>query len=135
MPNRTILVPGPDHPVTIEPKPNRIVVTVGGRTVADTTAAVTLREANYPAVAKLPREDVDVSAWSGPTTSRTVTDTAPEADHVSSYDAGGPWSRKARSADREAPTSLDRDRRASASWSCSPSCMRVDSKSSSIHYR
>jgi uncharacterized protein (DUF427 family) len=62
MPNRPVLVPGPDHPITIEPNPNRIVVTVGGRTIADTTAAVDLRESNYPAVAYIPREDVDFSA-------------------------------------------------------------------------
>ncbi|MGC7098638.1 DUF427 domain-containing protein [Amycolatopsis lurida] len=62
MPDRKVLVPGPDHPITIEPNPNRIVVTAGGRTIADTTKALTLREANYPAVAYIPREDVDVSA-------------------------------------------------------------------------
>ncbi|AXB44662.1 DUF427 domain-containing protein [Amycolatopsis albispora] len=62
MPDRKVLVPGPDHPITIEPNPNRIVVTAGGRTIADTTGALTLREATYPPVAYLPREDVDFSA-------------------------------------------------------------------------
>ncbi|MFI6028651.1 DUF427 domain-containing protein [Amycolatopsis magusensis] len=62
MPDRKVLVPGPDHPITIEPNPNRIVVTVAGRTIADTTEALALSEAGYPAVQYIPRKDVDVSA-------------------------------------------------------------------------
>ena len=42
---KTMKVPGPDHPITIAPNPARIVVTVAGRLVADTRAALTLREA------------------------------------------------------------------------------------------
>src|ERR1700693_6002723 len=37
-------VPGPDHPITISPNPNRVRVTFAGRVVADTTRALTLRE-------------------------------------------------------------------------------------------
>jgi uncharacterized protein (DUF427 family) len=58
---KPIRTPGPDHPITIERNPNRLVVTVAGRTVADTRAALTLREANYPPVQYVPREDVDMS--------------------------------------------------------------------------
>jgi uncharacterized protein (DUF427 family) len=58
---KPIKIPGPDHPITIERNPNRIVVTVAGRVVADTRAALTLREANYPPVQYVPREDVDVA--------------------------------------------------------------------------
>lgn len=54
-------VPGPDHPITIEPNPARVVVTVAGRVIADTTRALTLREAGYPPVQYIPREDVDMS--------------------------------------------------------------------------
>jgi uncharacterized protein (DUF427 family) len=37
------------------------VVSVAGRVLADTTAALSLREADYPPVLYLPREDVDMS--------------------------------------------------------------------------
>jgi len=49
--------PGPDHPISIAPISRRIVVTVAGRTVADTRNALLLREANYPPVAYIPRQD------------------------------------------------------------------------------
>jgi uncharacterized protein (DUF427 family) len=61
---KAIKVPGPDHPITIERNPNRIVVSVAGRTVADTRAALTLREANYPPVLYVPREDADMALLS-----------------------------------------------------------------------
>jgi uncharacterized protein (DUF427 family) len=54
-------LPGPDHPITIERNPARVVVTVGGRVVADTRAALTLREAGYKPVQYIPRQDVDMS--------------------------------------------------------------------------
>jgi uncharacterized protein (DUF427 family) len=52
---------GPDHPITIEPNSNRIVVTVAGRVVADTLDALTLREASYAPVHYIPRKDVDMT--------------------------------------------------------------------------
>ncbi len=55
------LVPGPNHPIAVEPATSRVVVTVGGKTVADTRSALTLREASYPAVYYIPREDADQS--------------------------------------------------------------------------
>jgi uncharacterized protein (DUF427 family) len=58
---RSIKVPGPDHPMTVEPNPARVVVTVAGRVVADSIDALTLREAGYPAVQYIPRKDVDMS--------------------------------------------------------------------------
>lgn len=51
-------LPGPDHPITITPNPKRVRVTLGGRVVADTTRALSLKEATYPAVQYIPREDV-----------------------------------------------------------------------------
>jgi uncharacterized protein (DUF427 family) len=54
-------VPGPDHPITIEPNPNRIVVSVAGRVVADTVHALTLREAGYRPAQYIPRKDVDMT--------------------------------------------------------------------------
>jgi len=56
---KTIKIPGPDHPITIEPNPARVTVTLAGRVVADTTDALILREAAYPAVQYIPLKDVD----------------------------------------------------------------------------
>ena len=61
MQTKTVLTPGPDHPITLTPNPDRIVVTVAGRVVADTHHALTLKEATYPAVQYIPRSDVDMS--------------------------------------------------------------------------
>jgi uncharacterized protein (DUF427 family) len=61
MTERAKRVPGPDHPITIERNPARITVSVGGRVVADTRNALTLREASYPPVQYIPRKDVDMS--------------------------------------------------------------------------
>ena len=55
-------IPGPDHPISIVANPSRITVVVGGRVVADTSSALTLREASYPAVEYIPRRDVDMGA-------------------------------------------------------------------------
>ena len=55
-------IPGPEHPISIEANPARVVVTVGGKVIADTNAALTLREASYPAVQYIPRRDVDMAA-------------------------------------------------------------------------
>jgi uncharacterized protein (DUF427 family) len=54
-------LPGPDHPITIAPNPARVVVSVAGRIIADTKAALTLREATYPPVLYIPRNDVDMA--------------------------------------------------------------------------
>jgi uncharacterized protein (DUF427 family) len=56
---KIIKIPGPDHPITIERNAHRIVVVVAGRVVADTRAALTLREASYPPVQYIPLKDVD----------------------------------------------------------------------------
>ena len=53
---------GPDHPISIEPNPSRVVVKVGGKIIADTHNALTLREASYPPVQYIPRRDVDMAA-------------------------------------------------------------------------
>ncbi|KQZ54013.1 MULTISPECIES: DUF427 domain-containing protein [unclassified Ensifer] len=61
MSDNPIKIPGPDHPITIEQNQARVVVTLGGRVIADTRDALALREATYPAVQYIPREDVDMS--------------------------------------------------------------------------
>jgi uncharacterized protein (DUF427 family) len=51
----------PDHPIVISPAPQRVRVRFAGRTVADTVRALSLREASYPPVLYIPREDVEMS--------------------------------------------------------------------------
>jgi uncharacterized protein (DUF427 family) len=59
MTTREPVIPGPDHPITIEKTGQRVVARVGEQVVADTTRALTLREANYPPVQYIPLDDVD----------------------------------------------------------------------------
>jgi uncharacterized protein (DUF427 family) len=61
MKEKQIKIPGPDHPISIERNPAHVVVSVAGREIADTRNALTLREADYPPVQYIPREDVDLS--------------------------------------------------------------------------
>ncbi len=49
---------GPDHPITITPNPNRVRVVLGGRIVAETTRALTMKEGSYPPVHYIPCQDV-----------------------------------------------------------------------------
>ena len=58
---KTAKMPGPDHPIIIERNANRVVVTVASRIIADTRTALTLREASYPPIQYIPREDVDMT--------------------------------------------------------------------------
>lgn len=60
-PPRRVLQPGPEHPITMTPSRQRVVVKAGGRVVADTRHAITLQEANYPPVQYIPRADVDMT--------------------------------------------------------------------------
>src|SRR5271170_635584 len=54
--SKPIKIPGPDHPITIERNPNRVVI-------SDTRDALTLRESTYPPVQYVPRKDVDLAAF------------------------------------------------------------------------
>jgi uncharacterized protein (DUF427 family) len=58
---KAMKLPGPEHPITIEPQTARVTVSVAGRTIADSRNALTLREASYAAVHYIPRTDVDMS--------------------------------------------------------------------------
>lgn len=58
---KSIKVPGPDHPISIEPNPARVTVSIAGRTVADTRSALTLTEGSYAPVQYIPRKDVDMT--------------------------------------------------------------------------
>jgi uncharacterized protein (DUF427 family) len=61
MAEKVVKLPSAEHPITVAPNPARVVVTLGGRVVADTTGALILREAAYPPVQYIPRKDVDMS--------------------------------------------------------------------------
>jgi uncharacterized protein (DUF427 family) len=62
MTDKSMKIPGPNHPISIEANPSRVVVRVAGKVIADTRGALTLREASYPAVQYIPRPDVDMTA-------------------------------------------------------------------------
>lgn len=62
MSTKTVRLPGPDHPITMHRNPKRVMVTLGGRVIANTTEAITLREAAYAGVQYIPRKDVDMAA-------------------------------------------------------------------------
>lgn len=51
------------HPITITRHPGEVVVTHKGREVVRTRAALSLKEASYPAVLYVPRADADMAAF------------------------------------------------------------------------
>ena len=57
-------LPGPDHPIAITPNPKRVRVSAGGVVIAETTNALTLKEASYPAVQYVPRADANMALLS-----------------------------------------------------------------------
>ena len=50
--------PNAGHPISVDDNPHRIRVVLGGFIIAETTEALTLREAALPAVQYIPRKDV-----------------------------------------------------------------------------
>jgi uncharacterized protein (DUF427 family) len=66
---RPVKTPGPDHPITVTPSTEHVVVRAGDRVIADTTRSLTLQESNYPAVHYIPIQDVDQSVLRRTTTS------------------------------------------------------------------
>jgi uncharacterized protein (DUF427 family) len=59
--SRDIRTPGPDHPITITPSDDHVVVRSGDATIADSHSTLILREAKYPPVRYIPLADVDQS--------------------------------------------------------------------------
>ena len=59
--SRPVKIPGPDHPITIAPSGDHVVVRSGEATIADSRSTLVLREANYPPVRYVPIADVDRS--------------------------------------------------------------------------
>jgi uncharacterized protein (DUF427 family) len=52
-------IPGPDHPITIEPSTEHVVVRAGETVIAETSSPLVLRESTYPAAYYVPLSDVD----------------------------------------------------------------------------
>jgi uncharacterized protein (DUF427 family) len=59
--SKPVRIPGPDHPISLAPTGERVVVKAGSRVIADTQNALTLQEASYPPVQYIPRADADMS--------------------------------------------------------------------------
>jgi uncharacterized protein (DUF427 family) len=59
---KAMKLPDADHPISITPAAGRVIVRFAGQIIADSRAALTLKEANYPAVQYLPRADARMSA-------------------------------------------------------------------------
>ena len=60
--SRTPRIPGPEHPITITPTAQRVVVRAGEQVIARTDRALTLREAGHAPVQYIPIGDVDAAA-------------------------------------------------------------------------
>jgi uncharacterized protein (DUF427 family) len=58
--DRPHLIPDSKHPITLEKNPRRVIVKFAGKVIADTSNAIILKEASYPAVQYIPRADVDM---------------------------------------------------------------------------
>ena len=62
--NKPVKLPDAGHPITIVSTKGRVIVRCGGKVVAETRRALTLKEASYPSVQYIPREDADMSLLS-----------------------------------------------------------------------
>jgi uncharacterized protein (DUF427 family) len=58
---KSLKIPGPDHPIAITPAKGSVVVRLKGRVIAETRNALILREASYPPVFYVPRQDADTA--------------------------------------------------------------------------
>jgi uncharacterized protein (DUF427 family) len=59
--NKTVKIPGPDHPITVTPSGQQVEVKLGGVVIASSKDALVLKEAAYPAVYYIPRKDVNMA--------------------------------------------------------------------------
>jgi uncharacterized protein (DUF427 family) len=69
MTERPVWLPSAEHPITVAPTAGHVTVRVRGKVVAETDAALTLQESNYPAVQYIPRSDVDATVLAESNTS------------------------------------------------------------------
>jgi uncharacterized protein (DUF427 family) len=57
-------LPGPDHPIDVTLNRKRVQVLFQGHLIAETRGALALKEANYPVVQYIPREDAQMAVLS-----------------------------------------------------------------------
>ena len=76
-----IKTPGPDHPITVTGHAGRLQALFHGHVIADSSAALMLKEATYKPVAYFPREDVEMAVM-GKTTLDTY---CPYKGHASYF--------------------------------------------------
>lgn len=55
--SKNVRIPGPDHPIAITPLAKRVTVSIGDTVIAASRHALSLKEADYPAVLYIPRAD------------------------------------------------------------------------------
>ena len=82
-----IKIPNAEHPISIERNAGRVRVLAGGKVIADTRRALTLREADHPSVLYIPRHDVVMEALQRSNTA-SYCPYKGEADHYRIRDAG-----------------------------------------------
>ena len=85
MTEKPVLIPGPDHPITITPADRAVTVRFGDRLIAATDRALVLREAGYRPVYYLPLDDVEPDVLS-PTTHETYCPYKGDASYYSIRD-------------------------------------------------
>ena len=83
---KQVKIPGPDHPITVEPTGKRVVVRAGGQVIAESDGALTLQESTYPAVQYIPIGDVVAEFL----TSSDTTTYCPYKGDASYYDVTTP---------------------------------------------
>jgi uncharacterized protein (DUF427 family) len=86
--SRPVLQPSEDHPITITPTAAKVVVRVGDEVVAESTSALTLQEANYPAVQYVPVADV-TRELTGPTATESYCPYKGDCSYFTMATAGG----------------------------------------------
>jgi uncharacterized protein (DUF427 family) len=70
MDSRAPKLPGADHPISVTPGTQHVIVSAGGQVIADSRHALLLREASYPVVHYIPRTDATMELLE-PTTHKT----------------------------------------------------------------
>jgi uncharacterized protein (DUF427 family) len=85
MTEKQVLVPGPDHPITINPAGSTVTVRWGDRVVAKTDDALVLRESTYRPVHYLPLDAVDAAVLA-PSAHRTYCPYKGDASYYSLVD-------------------------------------------------
>lgn len=88
MPGKPILIPGPDHPISVERYPGKVMVRLGDVTIAESSESIALREADYPPVYYIPLRHVDLTLLE-PTAHHSYCPYKGEASYLS-VTSGGP---------------------------------------------